>query len=100
LIDVWLRPKSGDGLENSTRTSPGREVSIRLRFASAKATAPSSKCWNERLTASASNGVPSWNFTPLRNLNDHSLPSGLNSQAEARPGSSLSYSVDHCSSPS
>ena len=32
-ICVWLRPKSGDGLEKTARSSPGRDVSMRFRIA-------------------------------------------------------------------
>src|SRR4029450_5618132 len=38
------------------------------------------------LTAAASNGVPSWNLRPLRSLNGHSLPSGVDVQLVASAG--------------
>ena len=39
-------------------------------------------------TASALNGVPSWNVTPSRRVKVHSVPSGLDDHSVARPGAS------------
>jgi hypothetical protein len=39
-------------------------------------------------TAAASNGVPSWNVTPSRNVKVHSVPSGLGLHAVASAGAS------------
>ena len=51
-----------------------------------EAVAGSSLCSIFHLTALASNGVPSWNFTPERSLKTICLPSFLISQLCARSG--------------
>lgn len=51
------------------------EPGVRLRF-------------HEKITSSAVNGEPSWNFTPLRNLKTHLVGSGF-SQLSASSGVSF-----------
>src|SRR4051794_37713921 len=49
----------------------------------------------EAATSCAVIGVPSWNFTPWRILNVHTLPSALGFQLSARRGCSCSLLSDH-----
>src|SRR3954470_7473219 len=49
----------------------------------------------EAATSCAVIGVPSWNFTPWRILNVHTLPSELGFQLSARRGCSCSLLSDH-----
>src|SRR6185312_9580016 len=49
----------------------------------------------EDATSSAVIGVPSWNLTPWRILNVHSLPSAFGFQLSARRGWSWSLLSDH-----
>src|SRR5437899_9497517 len=49
------------------------------------------------LTASALNGVPSWNLTPFLSLNVYCIASGVTSHESASPGTNLPGSGSHTS---
>ena len=70
-------------------TVSGSTTSTDVMTARSEATAEPSTVWPRSMfafTASASNGVPSWNVTPSRSVNVSAVPSALNSHAVASPG--------------
>ena len=90
LTKVQLRARSGLDVPKVSLSVLGSLSSMVLRLANSTPQALGTYSWMVFLTAVASNGVPSWNFTSGRSLNSHWVASALDDQDSASAGSTVS----------